>query len=173
MISVCGLTFSDTGDYGEGGGTSVKIYSYDLLHEYPQDITYCVYIDELSLLGDVGDGGGASSVSWKEIYERIEREYNELDISHFYGKEYLFHKKSIPVEDFNQFPLKLITQYKTNLYEKVINLDNIWGYHMKEYYQRSEYQTIGNLLAIELTNGVFVFPSDIKEILIRLMPRRE
>lgn len=180
FINTWGLS-AFSGDVGEGGGVSSDIKKYLLaeLRMTPHTLHYYFYLDELSLIGDAGEGGGPSLRSpkwWETFSKRVSDRMSEdksVTLDMVAGEKFLFFRNEIPNIEFNKFELCAITKIITTNHGTLFPEDIYSFYIIKNdtVGVRQIPKSLGDLLTLETLDGTLIPLTDIIGVEITIKVR--
>lgn len=143
----------------------VKILSSNELKVAPRSYELFIYLDELSLMGDVGEGGGVVKKWLHRLKRKIARRMRHSNpetnnTQELRGKRFIFNRARIPNEVFSKLELASIVEFRTKS-NGSIKKSGLYSYHLRTEPEAQEIESMHNLVAIETLDGTVIFAEEI------------
>ena len=146
-----------------------KSLLYEELTMSEHNIDTFVFYDELSRMGDFGEGGGVGKW-WKTFRENIVRRFvsiGDLDVRLLNGNEYFLVKSNMPVEQFKRLEIKPIVSFSTR--DNVYSIDDVFLYYVRKNTNVNRPVQMKHLDALELLDGTIILKEEILAVTVKLM----
>ena len=136
-----------------------------------------IYLEALSMMGDVGEGGGGLR-KWQQEFQtryqrRLKTNSGTTSVQAHEGRLFAFARRRMPVDEFARFEIKTIVEFRTRSHG-VIGTNNVYNYHLRELTTSSPANrpdVMLDLISLETIEGIMIPSEEITDVTVEFKAR--
>ncbi|MBI2520714.1 MAG: hypothetical protein HYV97_09860 [Bdellovibrio sp.] len=131
-----------------------------------------IYLEALSLMGDVGEGGGGIR-KWEREFQssyqrRLKSNASSTNVQAHEGRQFTFSRRRMPVGEFGRFEIKTVVEFRTKSHG-AITVNNVYNYNLKELSSDSPANRpdiMSDLISLETLEGIVIPSEEITDVTV-------
>ena len=136
-----------------------------------------IYLESLTLMGDVGEGGGGIR-KWQQEFQsryqnRLKTNGPRTIVQANEGRRFSYVRRRMPVEEFGRFELKTIVEFRTRSHGAIV-INNVYNYLLRELPTTSPANRVDrviDLISLETIEGIIIPAEEITDVTVEFKTR--